>query len=223
MKDIFLLDLDDTLLDFKRAERENLTRTLAAVDIVLDEELYAKFHRINEELWKLLERGGITRERLIVERFERLFEECGIIQDARQASRRYMENFLTICYPFEGAGDFLAELKRRGRVYIVTNGGARIQEQHVKDAGFEDLLDDVFISESIGFNKPSKEYADYVKTHIPHFEKERAVWLGDSQTSDMGCAKVAEVDFVLFSPAGAPPQYEGACARNFAEALELMR
>ena len=69
MKNLFLLDVDDTLLDFHRAEREQLLATLHAHGIAADEGTAARFHVINDGLWKALERGETTRERLVVERF----------------------------------------------------------------------------------------------------------------------------------------------------------
>ena len=78
MKDIFLLDVDDTLLDFHRAEREQLIATLMQSGIAADEGTAARFHVINDGLWKKLERGELTRERLAVERFEILLAELGV-------------------------------------------------------------------------------------------------------------------------------------------------
>ena len=213
--------MDDTLLDFARAEHENLLATLRRFSIPANEGTYARFHAINEGLWKALERGEITRERLMVERFERLLTDMGRGKDAEAVAKAYFNNFPFICFPFSGAADFLTELSRRGRVYIVTNGSAVIQNRHISDAGFSPYLAGVFISEEVGANKPSRAFAQAVEEGVEGYKKERAVWLGDSLTSDMGCAKAAEVDFVLFSPAGPPQDYKGLCARNYGEALHI--
>ena len=65
MKDIFLVDLDETLLDFPRAERENFHAVFARF-AALPAGAYERFHVINDGLWKLLERGEIAREVLKV-------------------------------------------------------------------------------------------------------------------------------------------------------------
>ena len=219
MKDIFLLDMDETLLDFSRAEEVNFFGTMERFGLRADAEVYARFHTINDDLWKLLERGGITRDEIKVQRFQRLFEEYGYAADAEAVAGAYFENFCNLCFPFEGAIELLATLKARGRVYIVTNGGAVIQKAHIRDAGFAPYLDGVFISEEVGFNKPSKEYADFVKAHIPDFAEARAMWLGDSLTSDMVCAKRANVDFILYAPAGVLSE---RVATNYAEVLRIL-
>ncbi len=223
MKDIFLLDMDETLLDFTRAERENFFATLARFCVPADEPLLARFHEINDGLWKMLERGEIAREKLVVERFRLLFEERGICCDAAAVAAYYYENFAEICFPFEGAAAFAETLARRGRVFIVTNGGAAIQRRHIADGGFAGALSGVFISEEMGCAKPSREYADFVKAHIPNFSDARAVWVGDSLTSDMACARVAGVDFILFSPRGAPKSYRGICCKTYAEILKTVQ
>ena len=75
MKDIFLLDIDETLFDFPREEREALWRTLKKRGAEPTEEMLARYHAINESYWKKLERGEITRARLVVERFEVFLRE----------------------------------------------------------------------------------------------------------------------------------------------------
>ncbi len=222
MKDIFLLDMDDTLLDFERAERENFFLTLEEKGVHADEELFSRFHDINGELWQLLEQGGISREKLKVQRFSRLFEEKKIVADAEAVAEAYWHNFPDICFPFAGAKEFLMELSARGRVYIVTNGGAVIQRTHIRKAGFSPYVTDVFISEEVGADKPSRAFADHVKTHIDAFEESRAVWIGDSLTSDMVCAKEACVDFILFDPRGKCAAFGGRIARDFPEALAIL-
>lgn len=219
MKDIFLLDLDDTLLDFRRAERANLKKSLKQAGVPVKEALLSRFHEINDFLWKALERGEIDRERLKGERFKLLFEEFGISRDADAAAKYYFENFPFVCYPFAGAKKFLRELSRRGRVYLVTNGGAEIQRRHILKAGFSPYLVGVFLSEEVGFPKPSAQFAQYVEAHIPQFSAERAVWIGDSLTSDGACAKRAGIRFILFSKDGPPKGYAGDCAKTYEELL----
>ena len=223
MKNIFLLDMDETLLDFRRGERVNLTRSLEKCGIRADEKIVSRFHDINDSLWKALERGEITRERLKARRFEILFEEYGFAGDPAVVALAYWKNFPFVCYPFDGALEFLKTLAANGRVYLVTNGGAIIQRQHIKDAGFEPYLSGVFISEEVGFNKPSIEYADYVESHIENYERERAVWIGDSLSSDGKCAENRGIDFILYAHSGAPEGYRGAVAKNYQEVFERLK
>ncbi len=222
MKDIFLLDMDDTLLDFPKAERAALFQTLSSFGIEADGHVLARYHAINDALWKALERGEIARERLKVQRFCTLFSELGIEADAPAVSAAYFSNMEECCYPFAGVHGFLRALCRAGRVYLCTNGGAKIQRRHIALAGFGPYFADVFISEEVGADKPSQAFADYAAAHIGGYLPARAVYLGDSLTSDKGCADAMSADFVLFAPRGIPASFCGAAAENYGQALSLM-
>ena len=67
IRDIFL-DVDDTILDFGRAEREALASALSQMGVEVNEEALHCYHEVNLAHWKMLERGEITRERLLVRR-----------------------------------------------------------------------------------------------------------------------------------------------------------
>lgn len=221
MKDTFLLDIDDTLLDFCRLEREQLASVLAAFGERADEAIVARFHAINDALWKALERGEVTRERLVVVRFERLKEEFGLHTNAAALAVCFLDAMRDHAYLFEGAAQFLEGLSRLGRLYAVTNGASRVQRSHMKETGIAPFFADVFISEEVGAQKPSEAYVRHVREHIPNFEPSRTLYFGDSLTSDMVCAKRLGVDFVLFRPAGMPAGYEGYFAADHAQMLTL--
>ena len=78
IKHVFL-DLDDTILDFHKAEAVALEKTLRSFSIPVTEENTATYSRINKECWEALERGEITREALRLLRFERFFAVIGFI------------------------------------------------------------------------------------------------------------------------------------------------
>lgn len=221
MRDIFLLDLDETLLDFCRAERENFFFTLAKYGVPADGAAYDRFHAVNDGLWKLLERGGVAREEIKTRRFEILFRERGVRADVGEIARAYYENFLRFCYPYEGAAAFLRELSARGRVYLVTNGGSAIQRRHIADAGFKPYLDGAFISEEMGANKPSARFCALVREGIADYAPARAAYLGDSLTSDAPCAETLGAKFVLYKK-DPPAGFAARAAENYRTALSMM-
>ncbi len=222
MKDIFLLDMDETLLDFPQAERVNFRMSLEAYGVKDPDALYPRFHAINDGLWKLLEVGEIGREKLKSERFRLLFGEYGIAADYEGVAAFYYENFPALCFPYEGAREFLDALSRRGRVYITTNGGAKIQRTHIDLAGFWPFLAGVFISEEVGADKPSERYVRAVREGVENFDPARALYVGDSLTSDMVCAERLGTDFILLRRDGRPAGYEGAFAASFGDILKTL-
>lgn len=222
MKDLFLLDMDDTLLDFQRLERENLISVLTACGVAADGRVARRFHEINDGLWKALERGEINRPQIVTKRFELLFAELGVCADVQAVADAYFCGLADKCFPFEGMTEFLEELKKRGDVYIATNGATAVQQRHLTDAGIYPYVSGVFISDEIGANKPSEEFCRYVVGHIPDFRAERAVYVGDSLTSDQPCAGRMGVDFILFAPRGLPENYAGKAAGSYRDALRMI-
>ena len=71
------LDLDDTILDFHKAEDVAIEKTLKAFSIPATAENKALYSKINKGCWEALERGEITRGALRLLRFERFFEAIG--------------------------------------------------------------------------------------------------------------------------------------------------
>ena len=86
-----LFDLDNTLMDFDRAEETAFYAAFSASDLVVDDHVYALYHEINAGLWKRLEKGELSRERLKDLRYEMLFQRLGIPDDgkSREVSDRY--------------------------------------------------------------------------------------------------------------------------------------
>ena len=222
MKDIFLLDIDETLFDFPREEREALWRTLKKRGIEPTEEMLARYHAINESYWKKLERGEITRTRLVVERFEVFLREYGRADSPEEFSREYFSELASGGCFYPGAEAFVKALKGRGRIFLVTNGATFTQTHRIAASGLGTYADGVFISETIGINKPSEAYAAFVEAHIEGYERSRAVWVGDSLTSDAPCAASRGIDFILYRLSGAPEGYKGLCAQSYDEVLALI-
>ena len=83
---IVLLDLDDTLLDFKKAEARALSQSLTEMDIPHDKALLEHYNALNLQYWERLENGELTREEVLLGRFVDLLSEIG--SDADPAELR---------------------------------------------------------------------------------------------------------------------------------------
>ncbi len=195
-----LLDLDDTLLDFQKAERAALVKTLTELNIEPKEETLARYSVLNLAQWRLLEKGELSRDEVKLRRYRLLFEEIGADCSAQKAAELY-EGYLGIGHYFiDGAEELLDVLSVDYSLYLVTNGTARVQEGRIESAGIAGYFKGIYISEKIGFNKPSKEFFDHCFAQIPDFEKEEAVIVGDSLTSDIQGGKNAGVKTIWFNP-----------------------
>ena len=200
-----LFDVDDTLLDFGKAEAAAIRKTFERIGIPVTDELIRRYSEINAQQWSRFEKGEITREKLLTERFDILFSELGINVPSEMAQASY-EYLLGIGHYFvDGAEELLEALKDKYELYIVSNGNASVQDRRLKSAGIIPYFKDIFISERVGFNKPSTEFFEACFEHIPGFEKDKAVIVGDRLSSDILGGINAGVKTCWFNPRGDAP------------------
>ena len=200
-----LFDVDDTLLDFGKAEAAAIRKTFERIGIPVTDELIRRYSEINAQQWSRFEKGEITRERLLTERFDILFSELGINVPSEMAQASY-EYLLGIGHYFvDGAEELLEALKDKYELYIVSNGNASVQDRRLKSAGIIPYFKDIFISERVGFNKPSAEFFEACFERIPGFEKDKAVIVGDRLSSDILGGINAGVKTCWFNPRGDAP------------------
>lgn len=195
-----LLDLDDTLFDFHKAEKIALTKTLVHFGIDPTEETLALYSTINAAHWKRLELGEISREEVKVGRYRELFKTIGVECDPVKATA-YYESMLAIGHYFmPGAPELLEELYRKYRLYIVSNGTAKVQEGRIGSSGIAKYMDGIFISQILGANKPDKQFFDICFAEIPDFSLSETVIIGDSLSSDIKGGINAGITTVWFNP-----------------------
>lgn len=103
MMEFLFLDLDDTILDFHKAERIALSKTLRQFGVEPTEEVLALYHKINLWHWEQLEKGKLTRDEVQVGRFAALFRELGVSADAVRCTRSYEGNLAVGHYFLPGA------------------------------------------------------------------------------------------------------------------------
>lgn len=222
------LDLDDTILDFHKAERNALTKTLESIGVTPTERIIKRYSEINLSQWKRLERGEITREQVKVVRYKLLFDELNIDFDPKAATAIY-ERFLGQGHWFiDGAEQMLDELHGKYRLFVASNGTQNVQTGRIESAGLKKYIERFFISEQIGHNKPDIAFFDKAFSQIPDFDKQYAVIVGDSLSSDILGGKNAGIKTVWFNPNSANsdgkiiPDYEISVLCELAKLLDKM-
>lgn len=203
-----LLDLDDTILDFHRAEAAAVSKTFLRFGIEPTEQIVNRYSEINAAHWRMLERGEITRAQVLTGRFCQLFSELGADCDPEQTQQIYEAYLSQGHYFIPGAEQLLEDLHGNYLLYLVSNGNAVVQEGRLKSAGISHYFEDIFISELIGADKPSKAYFDRCFNRIPDFNPSQAILIGDSPTSDILGGINARVKTCWFNPNHRPPHPE---------------
>lgn len=206
MIEFLFLDLDDTILDFHRAERIALSKTLACFGVEPEEAVLERYHIINRQHWEALERGELTREEVLEGRFRVLFEQLGRPVEARAVTRAYEKNLGQGHYFLPGAQEAVEHLSKKYRLFLASNGTASVQHSRLTSAGLYPYFEQVFISQEMGCNKPSREYFERCFAKIPGFDPQRAMMVGDSLTSDILGGIRAGIKTCWVNPNHTPPR-----------------
>ena len=206
MMEFLFLDLDDTILDFHRAERIALSKTLACFGVEPEEAVLERYHIINRQHWEALERGELTREEVLEGRFRVLFEQLGRPVEARAVTRAYEKNLGQGHYFLPGAQEAVEHLSKKYRLFLASNGTASVQHSRLTSAGLYPYFEQVFISQEMGCNKPSREYFERCFAKIPGFGPQRAMMVGDSLTSDILGGIRAGIKTCWVNPNHTPPR-----------------
>lgn len=185
MIEFLFLDLDDTILDFHKAERLAIAKTFREFDLEPTDAVLNRYHEINKLHWQRLERGEITRDQVLVGRFQMLFDELGKHADPEQIARSYEHNLSIGHYYLPGAREAVDALQGHYRLFLASNGTASVQHSRLTSAGLYPCFEQVFVSQDLGFNKPAKEFFDACAARIPGYDAGKAMMVGDSLTSDI--------------------------------------
>ena len=197
-----LLDLDDTILDFRKAEHAALEKTLRHFGLEPTEKVLSRYSVINQEQWQLLELGKLTRPQVKVRRYALLFEEFGLSLSPEETAA-YYESRLGVGHWFmPGAEELLEALYGKYRLYMVSNGDPKVQAGRIESAGIARYFEEMFVSQDIGFEKPSVKFFDTCFERIAEFRKEETVIVGDSLTADIKGGVNAGITTVWYNARG---------------------
>ena len=181
-----LWDVDGTLLDFVQSEKYGIQKCFSLFGLgECSAEMLRRYSAINSAWWKKLEQGLCSKQEVLEERFRAFFQGEGISFSRIEAFNRAYQQYLgDVAFFQEGAAETVAALKGRYLQYAVTNGTADAQQRKLKKSGLDQMLDGVFISEKIGYEKPDVRFFNAVFAAIPS-PREECVIIGDSLTGDM--------------------------------------
>lgn len=183
--EFLFLDLDDTILDFHKAERLAISRTFRSFGLEPTEQVLERYHVINRLHWERLERGELTRDQVLTGRFQMLFEELGIPAQPQAIAKGYEHNLGLGHYFLPGAKEALDTLRGKYRLFLASNGTASVQHSRLTSAGLYPYFEEVFVSQALGANKPSRAFFDACAARIPGYDPRKALMVGDSLTSDI--------------------------------------
>lgn len=184
---VILWDIDGTLLNFLEAEKCAIRKCFEIFGLgECTDKMLSEYSLINKKYWEILERGEMTKSQILEARFIDFFSMYNLDGGVAPAFNKEYQLQLgeTVCFNDNGY-ELVKNLKSNYKQYAVTNGTKVAQDRKLNKSGLIDLFDGVFISDVIGFEKPSKEFFVPVLEELKAYNKEEILIVGDSLTSDM--------------------------------------
>lgn len=222
-----LWDIDGTLLDFHKSEKYGIRACFEQFNLgECTDEMLARYSKINRRWWEKLERKECTKPEVLEGRFLEFFQEEGLSTECvPQFNEAYQFHLGDHAFFCDGGEETVRALKGSIKQYAVTNGTAVAQDRKLKKSGLETLLDGIFISERVGFEKPDIRFFEAVFAAIP-FKKEECIIIGDSLTGDIQGGMNAGIRTVHYNPKNipAPAEYHiDYSIRDLAEVLNIIK
>ena len=202
--DCVLLDADDTIWDFQKAQRHALDAALhdCGVKTPKDASLDV-FRSVNKSLWRQYEAGEISSDEVRLLRFARLLDHFDVAGDARELSEVFVAHLGRSAFMIRGALELLETLYRIVPLVLVTNGLSQVQRSRIEISGIGRYFSALVISEETGIQKPEPEIFRIAVTRCGVGGTPRVLMVGDSLSSDIAGALAAGYDACWFAPASA--------------------
>lgn len=180
-----LIDIDNTLLDFRKCADESMLWCANKFEFSFPDGYLDVFFSINDPLWEKIEKGELTREGLYKIRWKMIFEKLGIDADFLRFEDLFRETIRSHAVPVDGAVEVARYLSEKYTLCVASNAIYEQQKIRLKKAGIDKYIDKYFTSEKIGFPKPSKEFFEFCHKHLDSLKKDEIILIGDSITADI--------------------------------------
>ena len=201
--DHLFFDLDNTLWDFTTNSRLAMEQTMEQKGLLskLDsfDTFFHQYEQINHSLWNDYHSKRITKQKLIIDRFSRSLQSCGINNhDWIELNRQYLENMAVQTKLFPGTIETLTNLKSKGyQMHIITNGFREVQHSKLINSRLSRFFTKIFISEDIQTTKPHRQIFEYALKSTNALKK-RSIMIGDSWETDIIGALEFGMDQIMF-------------------------
>ncbi|MFC5602527.1 YjjG family noncanonical pyrimidine nucleotidase [Sporosarcina koreensis] len=212
--DLFLFDLDDTLMDFSACEKNAFSLSFESNGYPNGLSDFRESYRaVSNVLWDDLEHGRITLGELKTERFKRLFELHSLDIDAEVFGQTYLDYLGKEIHVIDGVEEMLESLGD-SRLAILTNGFKEVQDARINGSPLKNSFEAIITSEEAGSQKPHPDIFEYVFKKLGVTDKSRVLMIGDSLSSDILGGNNFGIDTCWYNPqrkenkSAAKPTYE---------------
>jgi 2-haloacid dehalogenase len=195
-----ILDIDDTLLDYGAGSLNALTKCLNDTGHEFLIEYHQLFSEIDSRLWVEAQLGNLTPNQVVLKRFEELTVAIEVDVDPKQLATSYAEYLVRDTFFVPEVWEALDALLGNCNLVAATNGISRVQQARIENSGLRKYFSQVFISDEIGFTKPSHEFYLQLHSGLQYPERSSMLMVGDSLSSDIKGGNGFGIDTCWFNP-----------------------
>jgi 2-haloacid dehalogenase len=199
-----LIDIDDTLLDFTLSARAAMRQGFEEYGLPFSERACGAFTRVNDALWRQIERGELTTDELFARRWNEIFALLGVEADGARFERRFLALLHATAIPVEGAAELCRYLSGRYVLCAASNAFYDQQRDRLRAAGMLPYFSHLFISERLGLRKPDRAFFGACLASLPGVRADECVMIGDSLTADVAGGRGTGMKTIWFDRAQRP-------------------
>ena len=218
-------DLDRTLYDFDKSNRETLQKIYQMAGENLTNgypgfaEFYEVYKNINKGLWDLYKKQELTKQELNFKRFSDTLRTLGLDSSmAKALSEAYIDLSPLQVHLIPGTTEILQYLYPKYQLHIITNGFAEIQYAKLHRTGLAKFFRHVIVSEEASAQKPDSRIFSYA-FQITGANAGDTIVIGDDPHSDIYGGINAGVDQVWLYKPGETSEFQPTYA--ISDLLEL--
>lgn len=194
---VILLDVDNTLLDFNRCAEVSMQKTFTHFGMTFDAGILPLFTEVNNHLWGEIEKGLLTKEGLYKVRWDMVFEHIEEVRGVNPAKigsttiagidfeKIFLSHLATASEKVDGAQELLDFLSKKYILCVASNAPYKQQTSRLQGAGLLHYFDKLFISEQIGYAKPSNKFFEACMAELPGVLPNEVIIIGDSLHADI--------------------------------------
>ena len=196
-------DIDDTILDYDLCAEFTVRRACETLGVPYSEAVQTEYRRVDDELWARQKLGELTIPQVLELRNAHMMDYLGLT-DGMSFQEAFIAAFAESCDLVEDAAEVLQTAGERGYpIYSASNGFLEVQTNRLTKAGVMQYFDRLFVSETIGYEKPDgRFFAHCLKEtgYAPH----EVLMIGDSVTADIKGGLKAGWNVVYLNRHGRP-------------------
>lgn len=196
------IDIDNTLLDFKKSSELSMEKVFEELDIPYEKSMYSVFTEVNNSLWEQIEKGNLTRGELFLVRWNLILGKLGVDYDGVKFEEKFLKQLACSAVPIMYAKEILEYLYPKYTICAASNAPYEQQLIRLKSAGFIQYIHKFFISEKVGFSKPDRKFFDVCIKSLAGVAADNIILIGDSPTADIKGANEYGIKNCWFNPDG---------------------